>query len=285
VKNICLKQADDPDGVDSLWLGQYEDYINHLEEDLIEYARKSSTHLPPSEVSSNTPTAAVIIFELDLGKKDSHGICEHEEMSEPLALPLRVMISAGKALESREMYVRVQSQSQANCSIVYGVQGGLDKYLGSSADSGPFILLEGSCWTQGVNSIRIPLGWTVLSSACHQDFLPLLQPSQQQGTHLSPADESFKGNRCIFRPSYIFEISSSSSPADKKPLSSSPQTQSKSNKFRNNAYVEILGALLRNDRSYFTTTEVRHPLSPSTPSDDTMDLRSCCPNGRSGTMS
>lgn len=246
--------AEDLDGINGLWLGQYEDYINHLEEDLIEYARKSSVN-PPSEVSSNTPTAASIIFELD-ANKDFNGICQEET----IAGPLRVMVSAGKALESREMYVRVQSQSRKNCSIVYGVQGGLEKYLGSSsADSGPFILLDGSCWTNGDRPIKIPLGWNVLSSACHQDFLPLLQvldPSHQQETDLSP-DESFRGNRCVFRPSYVFEISSSSPlDLDKEASSMLPQSQMKSNKFRNNAYVEILGALLRNDRSYFTTTEV-----------------------------
>ena len=249
---------DNFDGMNGLWLGQYEDYIKHLEEDLIEYARKSSVN-PPSEVSSNTPTAASIIFELDTNK-DFNGICKEETISGPL----RVMVSAGKALESREMYVRIQSQSQKNCSIVYGVQGGLDKYLGSSsADSGPFILLEGSCWKNVDRPLKIPLGWNVLSSACHQDFFPLLQvldPSQQQDTDLSP-DESFRGDRCVFRPSYVFEPSSSSPlSVDKESSSIFPQSQMKSNKFRNNAYVEILGALLRNDRSYFTTTEVLIPL-------------------------
>jgi hypothetical protein len=259
--NVCLsdaspqsqRQEQQEGSVDGMWLGQYEDYINHLEEDLIEYARKSST-TPPTEVSSNTPTAASIIFEL-----------LETNSSEPLPLtvqPLRVMISAGKALETREMYVRVRSQSESgDCSVVYGVQGGLGKYLGSlaDADTGPFILLEGSCWvtaTGKTQMINIPLGWTVLSSACHPDFLPYLQPhpqpQQQQGMEQEPSHSQTR--RCIFRPSYIFEAAATPAPQPQE-LQTLP-LQIQSNKFRGNAYVEILGALLRNDRSYFTTTEV-----------------------------
>jgi hypothetical protein len=231
---------------DGIWLGQYESYIAHLEEDLIEYARKSST-LPPSTVSSNTPTAASIIFEIDF-QSSSHGVCLREEGS--LVRPVRAIVSAGKALESREMFVRVRSQSDENCSIVYGVQGGLEKYLGGAADGGPYILLDGACWAQDAvaSRIEIPSDWGVLSSACHRDISRSLSRSHLHldAASVFPRDEL----RCLLRPNYFFET-----PHEAPPLPASTT----SSKFRNNAYIEIIGALLRNDRSYFTTTEVRNP--------------------------
>jgi hypothetical protein len=260
----CRAEQEDvgnlPEKSTGIWLGQYESYIAHLEEDLVEYARKSSA-LPPTTVSSKTPTAASIVFEIDL--QDSLGVCPRQESS--LIQPLRVMVSAGKALESREMFVRVRSQLDENCSIVFGVQGGLEKYLGEVADSGPYILLEGRCWFQagGADSrIEIPSGWDVLPSQCHGDILRFLSRSQGELLHLEEDSDSSDETpqRCVLRPNYIFESHTSpdeaSSPSTLAPTSSS--------KFRNNAYIEILGALLRNDRSYFTTTEVSQSRSRMT---------------------
>jgi hypothetical protein len=263
--------------VDGLWLGQYENYIMHLNEDMREAARKAASGSggPPQEsppVTSSTPTAASAIFKLSL--RDTTTIITTETgCHQPDDDQIQVIVSAGKALDSREMFVRVSSQKcmgaseerlSCPCTLTFGIQGGIAKYIQTGSkpsDSGPYIVLEGNCWSRQFSRVHFPDGWSIFP-------LPVSVPvdSSSLGSAVGREEQAdlvgTESKIYIIRPDYLLSRPQLQSSSTRHDSSSSPPSDGistkpvYSEKYRNNAYIDIFGALFRNDRSYFTTTEV-----------------------------
>jgi len=230
----------------SLWLGQYDGYRQHLKEDHIEYKRRrdENAHIDPQELvrvqSSVTPTAAAVNFSLDLS-----------------TTRVSVTVAGGKALNKREMVVTVGASGSDPCTIVYGVQGSpsshLDEVIPSSATtaSGPFIIMQGQCWSD-VNhpDIILPDGWTVDPDHCVKEIQDRISSTINHRT----STYSTTSYECLSRPlEYLDESRGDDIDKDEE-----GERIARSSKYLNNAYIQIIGALMTNDRSYFTTTEELH---------------------------
>jgi hypothetical protein len=96
----------------SLWLGQYETYEDHLHEDVIQAHKRnmqaSNALEVPVRPESNTPTAAAVVFSIPYIISSSENN-ELPSSAETESRTLDVMVSAGKALDEREMFVRLTS--------------------------------------------------------------------------------------------------------------------------------------------------------------------------------
>lgn len=137
---------------------------------------------------------------------------------------------------------------QDECGLLYHVQGGNAKLFGRD---GVAIVMSGRCWHDEhhdgniSSSIVVPSGWRVNDDniICDSRIRSrLLMSSSSSTAHHHDADAAATASTavtpvhndvCVLRP----EASVSG-----------------------NAYVAVVEALLRDDRSMFTTTEVRHHL-------------------------
>lgn len=134
----------------------------------------------------------------------------------------------------------------------------MHKHVPESHDSGPYLLLEGSCWTKlQTSSLRLPRNW--YPDLCHADLLSRLvfEGSEDELSVGGSSNSKSVGiQSCVIRPVHTLQsesirvISGTGGDADEE------LSIQFSAKYRNNAYVEIIGALFKNDRSYFTTTSV-----------------------------
>ncbi len=256
----------------SLRIGQYAGYTEHLREDFLQAGLKNSRSAGNVEgtadlvllleqqsagISSNTPTAATAVFAL------------------PSVGGNRFVatVSAAKAVSAREMFLRVTSSPTSNpseiCSMVFGIQGTNQniKVSESKYYSGPYFQLEGACWTAvSGETIAVPQEWAV-TAKCHRDIRVKINhsvaehPSSEIFASELPSSGSAASPMCVFTP--IEQRQVKSFPLQGSELTrigeddqlltvTRPQTM----KFAGNAYVEILSALLRRDKSYFTTTDV-----------------------------
>jgi hypothetical protein len=286
----------------NLWLGQYNSYIDHLHGDLVDMHIRNqraavgkaldNSLSVPERPSSSTPTAASVVFTIpySIVPGCSEDVCPSDAVmngaGDANQSMLRVMVSAGKALDEREMFVRVTSSRggitpcfigscQCNhnsldvfselssdhnqgCSVTYGVQGGVHKHAPESKDSGAFLLLEGSCWTElKEQSLRLPHDW--YPDTCSPEVLKGLVFDGSSDEDLSASEKEGGGaatpHKCVIRPLHMLQ--SESVRVSTGGEANEPYPVQFSSKHRNNAYVEIFAALFHNDRSYFTTTEVR----------------------------
>jgi hypothetical protein len=252
-----------------LWLGQYDNYREHLKDDHIESKRRRDkngmfvfsvpclidvfsvlllnlcdmflVHIDPEEVAqvqaSITPTAAEVLFNL------AHSSSE-----------VAVKISGGKALNTREMVVSVtRSPVQAiSCTLIFGIQGTPIPYMSlnnsthPTATSGPFILMKGDCWGEDIPDlppISLPDGWEIDGNHCSDDIRGRIVQQPVLDEHLLAAAP--QKTECLCRPIQYGSVTTPES--DEIP---------RTTKYLNNAYVQIIEALMTNDRSYFTTTDV-----------------------------
>lgn len=112
----------------NLWLGQYDSYIDHLHDDLVQMYRRSKrvtdsnadvdSLSEPGRPTSNTPTAASVMFSIpylidpgcaeDVCRSDA-SLRPNDDVDRGDRSLLQVLVSAGKALDEREMFVRVTS--------------------------------------------------------------------------------------------------------------------------------------------------------------------------------
>ena len=155
---------------------------------------------------------------------------------------------------------------EERCRITFGVQGGVHRHSPLSRDTGPYILLEGSCWSElRMEEVTLPVDWFP-DEHCPRNMRRVLAYDGSEEDMIddssissTTATETVNGevnasNKCVIRPLYTLESS------DIRLRSSGEDdigfAVQYSAKYRNNAYVDIIGALFKNDKSYFTTTEV-----------------------------
>jgi hypothetical protein len=218
--------------------------------------------------ASATPTAAAVSFRLDL----------------PHSPPVAVTIAGGKALDAREMVVQIRASSPDPCSLVFGVQGSPDQYLSHShsraalsaaaaATSGPFLILKGQCWgglaLNDTGGIALPAGWGVAAGHCSTAIRRLIRPlAPAHEAAEAEAEAEAEGSECLIRPAgYLVATKESETGAGGETGAAVEEEEvaelPRSPKYQNNAYIQIIEALMANDRSYFTTTEVSQQQQPA----------------------
>ena len=199
------------------WCGQYADYVSHVQTDT-----RNGSHV------SDTCTAALV--ELKYQHQHQH---QQLEADQALETPVTVRFKAGKALNERKMALAVRTGAPPGsvgvgdgdgaapgCGVQYDVQG-----------AGTAITLLGECWAGrlpgGAGPVRLPRGWVV--GACD----PRIRANVESSAPPTP-DSSDSPGRCTFAPG-------PGGDADSRP--------------HGNAYIRVLAALLRDDRSMFVQTE------------------------------
>lgn len=206
-------------------------------------------HIDPDELervqASVTPTAAVVNFQFSPSSPSLEGNFR----------PVAATIAGGKALDAREMVIQITaggsggSVNESECSLLFGVQGRPSTHLSpslapsSSSSSGPFLIMRGACWERGpLPRVVLPSGWGVDMGHCSDGIRGRIEDTADDIVNTSVQE-------CLSRPHHLLTPSGGSGGSD---ISLPPRTD----KYRNNAYILVLRALLANDRSYFTTTEV-----------------------------
>ena len=182
-------------------------------------------------------------------------------------MPVAIAISGGKALETREMVVHLKAQHDPInadnvdiCSVVFGVQGNPQRHLLSNPSttallSGPYIILKGSCWSlsdSNISTIILPEEWVVDEAYCSPNILQKFNLASPLNRDDSADDEPVDGV-CLIRPQ-ILSAKEKNEPVSGADMDNKGHEHSAA--YLNNAYIEIMKALMINDRSYFTTTEV-----------------------------
>lgn len=153
---------------------------------------------------------------------------------------------------------------QDECGLLYHVQGGNAKLFGRD---GVAIMMSGRCWHDehhdgnNSSSIVVPSGWRVNDDniICDSRIRSrlLMSSSSSSATHHHDADAA--------------ATSSTTTSTTVTPVHNDVCVLRLETSVSGNAYVAVVEALLRDDRSMFTTTEVRHHLAVMY-SDDMMIL-------------
>ena len=204
---------------------------------------------------------------------------------------MAVTIAGGKAFDRREMVVEIEGDrgAAAECSLVFGVQGSPAGYLNvshssSAISSGPFLIMKGGCWGadnavhDSAGLIALPSGWAVdvkhCSAAIHSRIEP--DPVNTDSTYEDKKNDAADISAtmaCLSRPRYLLPTPADSSAegpltavlgarnatdtgAKEAKVDTEEVPRAATSKHQDNAYIQIIHALMTNDRSFFTSTEV-----------------------------
>lgn len=176
-----------------------------------------------------------------------------------------MMTSNDNDHDHHDQHPQHHDHPQDECGLLYHVQGGNAKLFGRD---GVAIVMSGRCWhdehhdgNSSSSSIVVPSGWRVNDDSIICDSRirsRLLMSSSSSTAHHDDADAAATASTTT---------STTVTPVHNDVCVLRPETS-----VSGNAYVAVVEALLRDDRSMFTTTEVRHHLDVMY-NDDMMCIR------------
>lgn len=225
------------------WCAQYADYVSHVQTDMRNASYVSDTctaarvrlQYTVASAAAEAAEAAVATEKERAETSRSRKVANRararmaaaeaqleKRRLEAQRLPTRdmnIQFWAGKAAHVRTMDVTVAT---GDCSITYNVQG-----------TGTYIALSGVCWTNSKHPVRLPRGWVVRERACSPSIRTNIHQEKEQE---STSEVDTDGSVCTLEPAAV----AAAAAGDTRP--------------HNNAYIRVLAALLRDDKSMFVPT-------------------------------